>query len=116
MSSTSGVPRSTRPAPIGDESWFGAFGPTTDSSTLTGESQIGASWQGDSSSAVRAVRTRRGLSTTFERAARKFRIDATFEPVRAFGMHAELARAAHDRGWREMRAFEEHVVRRIGRA
>ena len=72
MSSTSGVPRSTRPAPIGEESWFGAFGPTTDNSTLTGESQIGASWQGDSSSAVRAVRTRRGISTTFERIYRAF--------------------------------------------
>jgi len=60
------VPRSTRPAPIGDESWFGAFGPTTDNSAIGDESAFTA-WHSESPNAPRAVRTRRGTSTTFER-------------------------------------------------
>jgi two-component system sensor histidine kinase PilS (NtrC family) len=72
MSSSSGVPRSTRPTPIGDESWFGAFGPSTGNSSQAEESQISASWHGDPPSAMRAVRTRRGTSTTFERIYRAF--------------------------------------------
>ena len=54
MSTSAGVPRSTRPAPMGDESWFGAFGPTTDASTMAEESQFTASWHSDSTSATRA--------------------------------------------------------------
>ena len=57
---------------MGDESWFGAFGPTTDTSTMAEESQFTASWHSESPSAARAVRTRRGTSTTFERIYRAF--------------------------------------------
>jgi len=73
MSSAPGVPRSTRPAPMGDESWFGAFGPTTDGSAMAEESQFTASWHSVLPHATRAVRTRRGgTSTTFERIYRAF--------------------------------------------
>jgi len=72
MSSTSGIPRSTRPAPMGDESWFGAFGPTTDNSSLADESRFTVSWHSESPNASRTVRTRRGTSTTFERIYRAF--------------------------------------------
>ncbi|MEO5883269.1 MAG: ATP-binding protein [Caldimonas sp.] len=73
MSTATGVPRSTRPAPMGDESWFGAFGPTTDNSTMADESQFAASWHSESRGASRAVRTRRGgTSSTFERIYRAF--------------------------------------------
>ena len=73
MSTPAGVPRATRPAPIGDESWFGAFGPTTDHSTIGAEeSQFAASWHSDPPNAPRPVRTRRGTSTTFERIYRAF--------------------------------------------
>lgn len=68
----SGGPRPTRPAAMGDESWFGAFGPTTDNSGLAEESQFAASWHSGSPDATRAVRTRRGSSTTFERIYRAF--------------------------------------------
>ena len=66
MTAASGVPRATRPAPIGDESWFGAFGPTTGSSSIADESQFSA-WHSESPNAPRAVRPRRGAPTTFER-------------------------------------------------
>jgi len=72
MSPTSGIPRSTRPAPMGDESWFGAFGPTTDNSSLADESRFTVSWHSESPNASRTVRTRRGTSTTFERIYRAF--------------------------------------------
>ena len=58
---------------MGDESWFGAFGPTTDNSTMAEESQFTASWHSESPRAARAVRRRRGSSsTTFERIYRAF--------------------------------------------
>jgi len=72
MSSPSGFPRSTRPAPMGDESWFGAFGPTTDNSSMADESRFTVSWHSEPPNASRTVRTRRGTSTTFERIYRAF--------------------------------------------
>jgi two-component system sensor histidine kinase PilS (NtrC family) len=58
---------------MGDESWFGAFGPTTDGSAMADESQFTTSWHSAPPNAARAVRTRRGgTSTTFERIYRAF--------------------------------------------
>ena len=72
MSATD-LPRPTRPAPMGDESWFGAFGPTTDTSSIAEESQLGASWHSELPDSGRAARRQRGgASTTFERIYRAF--------------------------------------------
>src|SRR3546814_18638581 len=51
-----------------------------------------------------------------DRGARKLRVDAALEAVAGVGMQAELAAAADDRRRREVRGFEEHVLRGIGDA
>ncbi|MCE9660187.1 MAG: histidine kinase [Burkholderiales bacterium] len=67
------LPRPTRPAPMGDESWFGAFGPTTDNSAMADESQLSSAWHSEGPDTPRAVRRQRGgNSTTFERIYRAF--------------------------------------------
>ena len=73
MSAAADLPRSTRPAPVADESWFGAFGPTGDTASLAEESHFTASWQSDAKASGRATRaTREVASTTFERIYRAF--------------------------------------------
>ncbi len=73
MSAATDGPRPTRPAPMGDESWFGAFGPTTDTAGMADESQFAASWHNEVPATARAVRAQRGApSTTFERIYRAF--------------------------------------------
>ena len=53
---------------MGDESWFGAFGPTDDTATAADESQFTASWHTDAPATARTTRRRRdAASTTFER-------------------------------------------------
>jgi two-component system sensor histidine kinase PilS (NtrC family) len=67
------LPRSTRPAPLADESWFGAFGPTSDTTSLNEESNFSPSWHIGRPQAVRARRPPREVaSTTFERIYRAF--------------------------------------------
>ncbi|MGZ5130388.1 MAG: two-component system sensor histidine kinase NtrB [Caldimonas sp.] len=69
----SDLPRATRPATMADESWFGAFGPTSDTERLGEESQFSASWHSDVPISGRTARgSREGASTTFERIYRAF--------------------------------------------
>jgi len=71
--STADLPRSTRPVPMADESWFGAFGPASDTAAMIDESHFTASWHADAQVPGRAARTSRGAaSTTFERIYRAF--------------------------------------------
>ena len=73
LSGAADPPRSTRPAPVADESWFGAFGPTGDTASSIDESHLTASWHGDAKVAGRASRASREVaSTTFERIYRAF--------------------------------------------
>ena len=66
-------PRRRRPAPIGDESWFGAFGATGDSSTLIDDSRFARVVAERLAPAARAVASRRSIAeTTFERIYRAF--------------------------------------------
>ena len=68
-----GLPRSTRPAPLADESWFGAFGPSGDTAAMIDESHFTASWHADAQVPGRAARASREVaSTTFERIYRAF--------------------------------------------
>ena len=67
------LPRSTRPAPLADESWFGAFGPSGDTAATIDESHFTASWHADAQVPGRAARASREVaSTTFERIYRAF--------------------------------------------
>ncbi len=67
------LPRSTRPAPMADESWFGAFGPSGDTAATIDESHFTASWHADAQVPGRAARASREVaSTTFERIYRAF--------------------------------------------
>jgi two-component system sensor histidine kinase PilS (NtrC family) len=65
--------RSTRPAPMADESWFGAFGPSGDTAVTIDEAHFTASWHADAQVPGRAARASREVaSTTFERIYRAF--------------------------------------------
>ncbi|MEP7302855.1 MAG: hypothetical protein ABI699_15185, partial [Caldimonas sp.] len=76
MSKAADLPRATRPAPVADESWFGAFGPTSDTAAMVDDSHFAASWHADGQAAGRPSRPSRAsrevASTTFERIYRAF--------------------------------------------
>ncbi|MEO8525671.1 MAG: hypothetical protein ABI460_13190, partial [Caldimonas sp.] len=66
-------PRPTRPVPLADESWFGAFGPSGNTAAAIDESHFTASWHADAKGSRRTARASREVaSTTFERIYRAF--------------------------------------------